>query len=196
MERLTRYLIRPFAHVVSFIRGDRGADTREPEGVHSREQFREILQRELMRSGRSGIPFSILLFNIPEGKPGKRFFEKLEKLIAGRVRATDVIGWYSNTELGVLLPDTHLEGAYLLAEQICDRMKNSFLSFEAHAYPEEGGSDEDRESFKGSSAGHPPESHSRQTDRRVRLSADEEMLVSPVSFWKRVLEEMDQRQET
>lgn len=75
------------------------------------QQFRAALDRESARSDRSGRSFSLVLVRPDtDAHTGSRLWRLVRKVIR-RARETDRVGWFSPGILGVILPDTSLEGA-------------------------------------------------------------------------------------
>lgn len=102
--------------------------------VHPEQQFCEIVERERLRSHRSRMPFSILVFDDVNSNKSLRY-DKLIVLLKERLRVTDEIGWYRNKRLAVLLPDTREAGAEILAKDILRKMHPSKLSIQLQVYP-------------------------------------------------------------
>jgi len=86
-------------------------------GLHTLEkpaQFRAALDRESARSDRNGRPFSLVLVRPdPAIHTGSQGWRLVKKVIL-RARETDRIGWFAPGVLGVILPDTSVEGAQRL----------------------------------------------------------------------------------
>jgi lipopolysaccharide/colanic/teichoic acid biosynthesis glycosyltransferase len=83
-------------------------------GLHTLEkpaQFRCALDRESARSDRSGRPFSLVLVRPDPILQNTSRGWRLVKNVVRRVRETDRIGWFAPGVLGVILPDTSVEGA-------------------------------------------------------------------------------------
>jgi diguanylate cyclase (GGDEF)-like protein/PAS domain S-box-containing protein len=96
-------------------------------GVRNRAAFNERLGDEFDRAVRSGHPLSLLLldvdhfklFNDTFGHPaGDEVLRQVVRLVAAAVRGTDVVARYGGEEFAVLLPDTDLGGAVVLAERV------------------------------------------------------------------------------
>ncbi|WP_373500732.1 sugar transferase [Desulfococcus sp.] len=104
------------------------------DAVHSEPQFCEILEKERLRTHRSGIPFSILIFD-DVNSDRNPLYEKLIVFLKERLRSTDEIGWYTGSRLAVLLPDTRCPGAEVLANDIARKMKPDILSIRVQVYP-------------------------------------------------------------
>jgi len=117
--------------------------------VYSAEEFHAILGYERARVDRNNHEFSLLMFksnlNVrgynghghnTDGSNGtlKSF---LEGFTAKRLRETDVVGWYDESNLAILLPDTLADGAQKLAAEISNNVNTSanFSKCEIYTYP-------------------------------------------------------------
>lgn len=76
----------------------------------SEPEFRVVLEHERMRADRSGTEFALVLFGFRGGGRPAEPRQRLERILQGRLRATDVAG-VSQGRVGVLLPETPEEGA-------------------------------------------------------------------------------------
>jgi len=86
--------------------------------INSAEDFQTILRRERARADRGNKKFSLLVFEVEGFDENSTFTKFLVKFLSSRVRLSDVIGWFNENNIGILLPDTTSEGAYKLAEEI------------------------------------------------------------------------------
>jgi len=105
--------------------------------IHSVEEFRVLLERERVRTERTGVKFSLVIINIGNLKDALMTLEGLVNVVMHRVRLTDEIGWFSEQELGVILINTLMKGAWNFATDILQRAKNKALigSFQVYTYP-------------------------------------------------------------
>lgn len=83
--------------------------------LHTGKDFHALLERERSRVDRNGREFSVVIFNITEQ-------EALTELIAvlkRRRRSNEEAGWLQEGKsIGVILPDTALEGAWTMAQDV------------------------------------------------------------------------------
>ena len=100
-------------------------------GLLNRRRLGELLETEIQRAERYGTPFSLVLLDIDHFKAindthghdvGDRVLRGMSETVAGRIRATDHLARWGGEELLVLLPETGLEGALGLAEDIRRRV--------------------------------------------------------------------------
>ncbi|QDU93060.1 sugar transferase [Lignipirellula cremea] len=152
----------------------------------SSDSFRSALEREQSRSNRSGQTFGLLVFQFDSQKSMRRDIEQFLTLLLNRVRGTDEVGLLDRRRLGVLLPDTDIKGARLLAQSLTEACGENIkapdceifihpLSAEdaAKAAPQDADSDDDDDS----SGGHAQE-----------VRPLESLFIRPTPFWKRCLD--------
>ena len=96
-------------------------------GLYSRSSFERALDQEVLRAGRSGRGFSLLLLDLDALKPvndryghdaGDRLLKAIGDVMRGGVRATDLAARLGGDEFVVILPETDLAGALLVAEKL------------------------------------------------------------------------------
>lgn len=97
-------------------------------GIANRRRFMEIGQREFARSKRHGRPLAVLMLDIDRfksindgwGHPtGDRVIQKLAQVLVHiAARAQDLNGRLGGEEFAVLLPETDLIGAGVMAERL------------------------------------------------------------------------------
>jgi diguanylate cyclase (GGDEF)-like protein len=95
--------------------------------LHSRSHFGVALEQEILRSARSGRPFSLLMLDLDGLKPvndrfghdsGDRLLRGIADVIRGAIRVTDVAARYGGDEFIVILPETDGAGAVRVAEKL------------------------------------------------------------------------------
>jgi diguanylate cyclase (GGDEF)-like protein len=96
-------------------------------GLYSRSTFERALDQEVLRAGRSGRGFSLLLLDLDALKPvndryghaaGDRLLAAIGDVMRGGVRATDLAARLGGDEFVVILPETDIAGALLVAEKL------------------------------------------------------------------------------
>jgi diguanylate cyclase (GGDEF)-like protein len=96
-------------------------------GLYSRSTFERALEQEVLRAGRTGRGFSLLLLDLDALKPvndryghaaGDRLLAAIGDVMRGGVRATDLAARLGGDEFVVILPETEIAGALLVAEKL------------------------------------------------------------------------------
>ncbi len=99
--------------------------------MNNRRHFDETLEREYLRARRHRRPLSLLVLDIDHFKKindqyghlaGDHVLRELAGLVQGRVRRDETVARYGGEEFVVLLPETTLEGAVSLAENLRARI--------------------------------------------------------------------------
>ena len=95
--------------------------------AYTRGHFVELAEKEVVRARRYGHPLSLLLLDIDHFKSvndryghsaGDRVLRAAVDLFQGQIRRSDLLGRYGGEEFLVLLPETDVAGADVVAERI------------------------------------------------------------------------------
>jgi lipopolysaccharide/colanic/teichoic acid biosynthesis glycosyltransferase len=100
----------------------RAASRPSVEGIQPEEIFKAILKHERAVAERNSHVITVLVFYTMEGQLGTETAPILGRILADRLRATDLIGWLDSRSIGVILPHTGVKDATLVADQICRKM--------------------------------------------------------------------------
>ena len=115
-----------------------------------RDVFSRAMRRERSRADRAGAPFSLVivsgLLNGGNGNGALRrgkVTENLGEILTGIVRCTDIVGWYDEDKVGLILPHTSGSEAWNLVERAEAELERRLraaaagngVSFCVHAYP-------------------------------------------------------------
>jgi diguanylate cyclase (GGDEF)-like protein len=112
--------------------------------IHNKRYLMETLEREIPRARRHGRPLSVVMFDIDHFKhindnyghlAGDYVLKELATLVKGRLRPDDVLGRYGGEEFAAALPETGLEGAASIAEDLRRRVEERQFVFEGEAIP-------------------------------------------------------------
>jgi len=106
-------------------------------GMHSEEVFKAILTHERAVAERNTHYITVLAFYATENRIAADTAQILGRIFADRLRATDVAGWLDSRMIGVILPNTRVKDATVVAEQITHRM-SAFgvrLPYKFYLYP-------------------------------------------------------------
>jgi lipopolysaccharide/colanic/teichoic acid biosynthesis glycosyltransferase len=102
-------------------------------GICSEEDFKFLLRRERARADRGHVIFSLVIFNLQEGRK-KASSRRLIGVLKGRIRVTDSIGWLSGASIGVLLADTPDEGGRFFLKDVLLSIHDMRPAPECHVY--------------------------------------------------------------
>lgn len=100
-------------------------------GLLNHSRIKELLQTEVARAMRSGMPLAFAMLDIDHFKSvndthghhvGDRVIKTMARVLQQRLRQTDYIGRYGGEEFAVILPDANLESAV----RIVDEVRQSF----------------------------------------------------------------------
>lgn len=98
------------------------------------EEFHRLLARERAGCDRNEHEVSLLVFDVAAVSASARTHE-LVRVLAGRIREFDEIGWFDPKSIGVLLPYTSSEGAHKLAAEICSKLAAPQMPYTVYTYP-------------------------------------------------------------
>jgi lipopolysaccharide/colanic/teichoic acid biosynthesis glycosyltransferase len=146
------------------------------EGLLSACQFRKLLERERARVDRSGERFCLLSFT-PSGDHASEV-ECLVRVLKGRLRCGDDIGWLEGHKIGALLPGTSAPGAWKVARDVCLRFPEDIPApaCTVYAYP----ADKDQDA--------PGQNGFPTHGARTSAQALESLLLLATPAWKRALD--------
>ncbi len=102
-------------------------------GLYNHIYFHELFNRQFSLAQRHDTPLCLLIFDLDYFKEvndtyghqvGDRVLEGFAKLAAAEVRESDILARYGGEEFALVLPDTDLVGARLVAEKIREQAAN------------------------------------------------------------------------
>jgi diguanylate cyclase (GGDEF)-like protein len=103
-------------------------------GVNNRRFFDQRLTEEVSRARRYKTPLSCMFIDLDHFKKvndtyghqaGDAILKQVSKQLNSRLRQTDILARYGGEEFVILLPDTQLEDAATIAEQIRQRIESA-----------------------------------------------------------------------
>jgi len=103
------------------------AETDPLTGAANRRRFHQALEVECMRFSRNKLPVSVMMIDLDEfkevndryGHPvGDTVLRTVAQLLLLSLRKTDLLARFGGEEFAVLLPETSLAGALLIAERV------------------------------------------------------------------------------
>lgn len=96
-------------------------------GLYNRFKFDELASMEMQKARRYGLPLSLIMFDIDHFKVvndtyghlrGDDVLKKIASIARNELRTVDVIARWGGEEFVIMLPDTPMGGANLVAERI------------------------------------------------------------------------------
>lgn len=102
-------------------------------GLFNFRHFKTVLQAEMDRSKRSGIPTSLVMVDVDHFKEindtygheaGNVALKSLADILSSEVRTTDIVCRYGGEEFAMVFPETHLN----LAVKVADRIRKQISS--------------------------------------------------------------------
>lgn len=103
-------------------------------GIANRRSLLATLERDVARAKRTREPLALMMVDVDHFKRVNDHFGHpagdcvlccVAKVLGERVRAQDLVGRYGGEEFMVLLPDTGLAGAELLAQELCTAIEQT-----------------------------------------------------------------------
>ena len=107
--------------------------------IHNKRFLQEELERELMRARRHNRHLSALMFDIDHFKQindqyghlaGDHVLRELARVVQERIRRDEVFARWGGEEFALILPETPLEGAYQLGEDLRARIEGHRFVFQ------------------------------------------------------------------
>jgi diguanylate cyclase (GGDEF)-like protein len=111
-------------------------------GLYNFRHFKNVLQAEMDRSKRSGIPTSLVMVDIDYFKAindthghevGNVVLQRLAAILKDEVRTTDIVCRYGGEEFAMIFPETHLR----LAVKVADRIRETIARTPVHCNGED-----------------------------------------------------------
>ncbi|MBT0665329.1 sensor domain-containing diguanylate cyclase [Geobacter pelophilus] len=100
-------------------------------GLYNNRYFMQVFPHEMIRARRYSKPLSIIMIDVDNfkklndtyGHPkGDQVLASLGKILSSSLRASDLSFRYGGEEFAVILPETRLEGAFLVAESLREKV--------------------------------------------------------------------------
>ncbi|MGB9846659.1 MAG: GGDEF domain-containing protein, partial [Desulfotomaculales bacterium] len=102
--------------------------------AYNRRYFMQVLEQEIERTRRTGLSFSIIMADLDHFKnvndrfghaAGDRVLKSLVELINARIRKIDCLARWGGEEFVILLPDTPVDKAAGLADELRERLSRT-----------------------------------------------------------------------
>jgi len=148
-------------------------------GLHLPEEFNRILERERVRSDRTGEVFSLAVFLVGRRAADAETLAHLARILKRRLRLTDEAGLLDGRRIGVMLPVTPVSGAWTVIDDVCLCLPRGVPMPEGsvYAYPSQLPAGDDEET---AAADH--------TDDGRPVRAMEKLFVQRLPLWKRSID--------
>jgi diguanylate cyclase (GGDEF)-like protein len=114
-------------HGYSALQARQQAKTDSLTGIANHRLFHESLEREISRANRKKSVFGLILIDIDNFKKindtyghlvGDAVIVDLTKRVNGIIRVQDILARYGGEEFGIILPETDIHGAEILASRV------------------------------------------------------------------------------
>lgn len=157
----------------------RGHDTLREPRLCPVPAMHAAVERERLRADRTGRPFTVIHF-LPLREPWRQVaIDELLRIVQQRMRGSDLVGWWWDERVCLLLPDTPAEGGRRLVGEIhvLWSVTAAFPGWELFTYPMAGPCHEPLVTAPGAgTAAVPP------------VPGAEALLGEPMPWWKRTLD--------
>ena len=108
-------------------------------GLYNFRHFKNVLQTEMDRSKRSGIPTSLVMVDLDHFKNinhtlghevGNRALKQVANILRNEVRTTDIVCRYGRKDFAMIFPETHLNLAVKAADRIRETIAFNPVEYE------------------------------------------------------------------
>ncbi len=151
--------------------------------LHRPERIEAILDRERLRADRGNSSFAVLTLTF-DAQPKEAEFAKLSRILSKRLRATDDAGRLDGKRVAIVLPETPIEGAWKVSEDINDLLHGvmALPKSDVYVYP-----------LQPAQAAHKPEPENRDSDQnqngeRPVAQPVHVLYDPPLPIWKRAID--------
>ena len=109
-------------------------------GIGNPRHFQQVLQTEISRANRSKRPLAMIMidvdhlkiFNDKNGhRAGSDLLKEVAQILKAGLRSTDFVARYGGDEFVILLPDTDLDPAVLVARRLCTKVHQTAVTISA-----------------------------------------------------------------
>ncbi|MCD6599870.1 MAG: diguanylate cyclase [Dehalococcoidia bacterium] len=131
LEHLASQIAMPIENTQLYARAEQRARIDELTGLFNRRHFEERFREEIARHSRRENSFSLLMLDLDSfktyndiyGHPsGDQLLNQVGRIIKGSIRSADQAFRYGGDEFVVILPETDVEDAYVVAERTRERI--------------------------------------------------------------------------
>jgi len=138
-ELFRQLLGASIGNIKLFEKVQRQAQTDGMTGLVNHKTFYETLEKELWRSQRYGGQISLIMLDVDNLKKinddyghraGDLAIKRISKKIADCIRQIDIAARYAGDEFAIILPNTSLQEAAVVAKRIIEAVSNSPIALE------------------------------------------------------------------
>jgi diguanylate cyclase (GGDEF)-like protein len=144
IELFSQLVGASIGNIKLFEKTQRQATTDGLTGFVNHKTFYEILERELWRSRRYGGPISLIMVDIDNLKKindtyghraGDKVIREISRRVKGCIRQIDTAARYGGDEFAVVLPNTSLSDAVVVAERMVEVVAQSPTTWQREEIP-------------------------------------------------------------
>lgn len=112
--------------------------------IFNKRYFLENIEKEVSRCQRYSRPLSLIMFDIDFFKKindnyghltGDYILKKLSKVVKDKIRREEIFARYGGEEFAIVMPESELKPAYILAEKLRKLIEETRFLFEGHVIP-------------------------------------------------------------
>jgi diguanylate cyclase (GGDEF)-like protein len=112
--------------------------------IHNKRYMMEFLDREIARSARYSRPLALMLFDLDRFKVvnddlghlgGDFTLREVAACVKGSIRKEELFARYGGEEFAIVLPETALQGAIIVAERVRTLVEGHQFQYEGKSYP-------------------------------------------------------------
>ena len=109
----------------------------ECDFIDTVENFHQAIKRERARANRNNQIFTLVVFDVKKQNGNLQKLQFFVNFLSSRIRLTDNLGWFDDTSIGILLPNTTREGAGKFVLEVQGRLDNNdeIPEFTIYEYP-------------------------------------------------------------
>jgi lipopolysaccharide/colanic/teichoic acid biosynthesis glycosyltransferase len=151
--------------------------------LSSRRQFQASLRRERLRADRNLTQLSLVTLSLGRRSGDLKSFSIIADVLEARVRGTDEAGWFAKRTIGIILPDTPVDGAWKLVDDLRSLLAKRGISpqFSVYAYPSIGDGDTEVEEERRATP-------VRRAHHHTAVQPLEVLFLQKLPIWKRALD--------
>jgi lipopolysaccharide/colanic/teichoic acid biosynthesis glycosyltransferase/GGDEF domain-containing protein len=104
------------------------------ENIYTQKEFLVVLNRARAQADRNGHCFALATFDVTAKEVQSISLKSIAKLLSTRIRATDAVGWFDESQLGVYLYDSNAKDAQGFCQEVHKQL-GCDISSRVYVYP-------------------------------------------------------------